>query len=146
MTEPSPNAAAAQNPDIDPAITNGLAQQASTEQPADVEMTDSGAVAAVSLYPSSLKHNNNQKPLLTPPSHPFKTPNPKLKPTSNQPSKQSRQHLQPLRPHPHLLLPSPQRPHPHLQHRRATRLTRLLKRRLNPFHTAARQECISISM
>ncbi|CAN9343306.1 unnamed protein product [Alternaria alternata] len=46
MTEPSPNAAAAQNPDIDPAITNGLAQQASTEQPADVEMTDSGAVAA----------------------------------------------------------------------------------------------------
>lgn len=61
MTEPSPNAAAAQNPDVDPAITNGLAQQASTEQPADVEMTDSGAVAAVSLYPSSLKHNDNHK-------------------------------------------------------------------------------------
>ena len=60
MTEPSPNAAAAQNPDIDPAITNGLAQQASTEQPADVEMTDSGAVAAVSLYPMSFeawRHN-----------------------------------------------------------------------------------------
>ncbi|KAI5376189.1 hypothetical protein CC77DRAFT_933078 [Alternaria alternata] len=46
MTEPSPNEAAAQNPDIDPAITNGLAQQASTEQPADVEMTDSGAPPA----------------------------------------------------------------------------------------------------
>ncbi|CAN9304258.1 unnamed protein product [Alternaria alternata] len=46
MTEPSPNEAAAQNPDIDPAITNDLAQQASTEQPADVEMTDSGAAAA----------------------------------------------------------------------------------------------------
>ncbi|CAN9397993.1 unnamed protein product [Alternaria alternata] len=62
MTEPSPNAAAAQNPDIDPAITNGLAQQASTEQPADVEMTDSGAVAAVTTRSRHPIPSSNRPP------------------------------------------------------------------------------------
>jgi hypothetical protein len=53
MAESSPTAAALQNPDIDPTLTNGLAQQtqqAPAEQPADVEMADSGAVPAVSIY------------------------------------------------------------------------------------------------
>jgi len=47
MAEPSSNPAVA-NPDIDPALTNGEAQQAPTDQPADVEMADSGAAPVVS--------------------------------------------------------------------------------------------------
>ena len=65
MAEPSLNPAVA-NADIDPALTNGEAQQAPTEQPADVEMADSGAVPAVSFHP----RHHHQKSLTNTPLKP----------------------------------------------------------------------------
>ncbi|CAN9369240.1 hypothetical protein CUC08_Gglean008034 [Alternaria sp. MG1] len=83
MTEPSPNAAAAQNPDIDPAITNGLAQQASTEQPADVEMTDSGAVAAPPVQDTQSQAQADLQPTVqtVPPTPSTTTPAPPSAPS-----------------------------------------------------------------
>jgi hypothetical protein len=69
MTEPTPNPAVA-NPDIDPALTNGLAQQtqqAPTEQPADVEMADSGSAPTVSIFSNPAPpHSSFQNPTNTP--------------------------------------------------------------------------------
>ncbi|KAL1794643.1 hypothetical protein ACET3X_006459 [Alternaria dauci] len=82
MAEPSPNPAAAQNPDIDPALTNGLAQQASTEQSTDVEMTDSGAAAVAPPAQDSQPQSDLQPTAQTvPPTPSTSTPAPPSAPS-----------------------------------------------------------------
>ncbi|KAI4701462.1 hypothetical protein J4E81_003202 [Alternaria sp. BMP 2799] len=81
MAEPSHNPAVA-NPDIDPALTNGEAQQAPTEQPADVEMADSGAVPAPTTLDASASTPTHQPSVQTvPPTPSTSTPAPPSAPT-----------------------------------------------------------------
>jgi hypothetical protein len=153
MAEPTPNPAVA-NPDIDPALTNGLAQQAQqapTEQPADVEMADSGSAPTVSIFPNPVPpHSSFQNPTNTTRSNQPSTLNPKPnqnQPRTNPPSRPSRLHPPPRRPHrpprPRSLQPARlQRRHPPPQPHRATHRTRLRKRPRSLFRMGVRRGCI----